>query len=102
MRINKTLNEELGRMKNLMSYQNGNYKNPIVEQDNTKEPTQPICAQPISHLGSFPVNVTTGSGVSRIFKAVKDKINSDPKLKELSDRGVVYSLLNFKSKVGKK
>ena len=101
MRINKTLNEELGRMKNLMSYQNGNYKNPIVEQDNTKEPTQPICAQPISHLGSFPVNVTTGSGAFQGFlKAVKDKINSDPKLKELSDRGAGLFVTKFQIKGG--
>ena len=102
MKKRKTLNEELDRMKGLMTYQNGNYKNPIIEQNksNIVEPVKPICTT-VGHLGSFPVSVTTGSGSFKSFlKAVSDKINETPELKKLSDSGVGLFVTKFSIKGG--
>ena len=102
MKKRTTLKEELDRMRGLMNYQNGNYKNPIILEQNEKvdTPNKPVCTQ-INHLGSFPVSVTTGSGSFKGFlKAVTDKISSDPKLKELNEKGVGLYVTKFSIKGG--
>jgi hypothetical protein len=87
MKRKLTINEELNRMKDLMSYENGHYKNPIISEQET---ITEDCVT-ISHKGSFGVSETAGSGAfTEFLNKIKETISSNPKLKEKSEKGVVY------------
>lgn len=92
MKKKLTLVEELHRMKGLMSYENGQYKNPIItEQEKTQpEKPQPVC-KTINFTGSFPIG---NIDKSNSFKGFIDKVNStiknDETLSAKVKEGVVY------------
>ena len=78
MKKKQTLIEEIQRMQGLMSYKNGQYKNPIIrEQEETKVEKKPVC-KTISYTGTFHIqNAEKSNSFKGFIEKVKSTIKND-------------------------
>tara|TARA_Y100000401_G_scaffold116448_1_gene122237 strand:+ start:2992 stop:4437 length:1446 start_codon:yes stop_codon:yes gene_type:complete len=91
MKKKQTLIEEIQRMQGLMSYKNGQYKNPIIrEQEETKVEKKPVC-KTISYTGTFPIqNAEKSNSFKGFIEKVKSTIKNDVTLSSKVKENLVY------------
>jgi len=98
----QNLTEEIYRMRKLMNFDSKEFNENTTSLDrlveskivskmlNEQNDTIEEC-ETITHTGSFGVEETTGSGAfTEFINKIKETIDSNPKLKEKSEKGVVY------------